>query len=103
MLLKGQYKPDGTSPLRSPLIFPSHAGLPPAYFQVCGADPLRDEGLIYEQVLREDAGVRTRLDVFPGLPHGFWSWFPEAEFSRDFQAKTTDGLTWLLEQASSLA
>jgi acetyl esterase/lipase len=83
------------------LIFPSHEGLPPTYFQICGADPLRDEGLIYEQVLREDGGVKTRLDVFPGLPHGFWSWFPMAEFSKDFQMKTVEGLKWLLEQASA--
>jgi len=69
------------------------------YIQVCGADPLRDEGLIYEQVLREQ-GVKTRLDVFPGLPHGFWSWFPEAEFSKSFQVKTLEGLRWLLAQAA---
>jgi acetyl esterase/lipase len=62
---------------------------------------LRDEGLIYEQVLREDSAVTTRLDVFPGLPHGFWSWFPEAEFSKDFQVKVGEGLKWLLEQTSS--
>jgi acetyl esterase/lipase len=85
-MVKEFYKPDASSPLRSPLIFPSHEGLPPAFFQICGADPLRDEGLIYEQVLREDFGIKTRLDIFPGLPHGFWSWFPQAEFSKDFQA-----------------
>jgi acetyl esterase/lipase len=51
--------------------------------------------LIYEQVLREE-GVKTRLDVFPGLPHGFWSWFPKADFSKDFQRKTVEGLKWLL-------
>ncbi|CAM5998902.1 unnamed protein product [Sphagnum balticum] len=62
-------------------------------------DPLRDEGLIYEQVLREQ-GVKTRLDIFPGLPHGFWSWFPEAEFSKSFQVKTVEGLRWLLAQVA---
>jgi acetyl esterase/lipase len=80
------------------LLFPSHEGLPPAYIQVCGADPLRDEGLIYEEVLREEGKIRKKLDVFPGLPHGFWSWFPEAGFSKEFQEKTVAGLKWLLEQ-----
>jgi hypothetical protein len=55
--------------------------------------------LIYESILREE-GVRTKLDVFSGLPHGFWSWFPEAEFSKDFQVKTREGLRWLLGQAA---
>ena len=65
------YDPDPASPLMSPLLFPSgHTSLPPTYFQVCGMDPLRDEGLIYEHVLREECGVATRLDLYPGLPHG---------------------------------
>ncbi|KAH6664846.1 Alpha/Beta hydrolase protein [Halenospora varia] len=93
------YKADPHSPLRSPLLFPSHKELPPAYFQVCGADPLRDEGLLYEKILREECGIKTKLDVFPGLPHSFWSFFPDAEFSKSFQEDTTRGLEWLLEQS----
>lgn len=46
----------------SPLLAPSFKDLPPAYIQVAGADPLRDEGLLYEKFLKE-AGVETRLDV----------------------------------------
>lgn len=46
----------------SPLLSPSHAGLPPTVVQVCGLDLVRDEGLVYEEVLRE-AGVKTRLTV----------------------------------------
>ncbi len=44
----------------SPLLAPSHAGLPPAFIQVMGMDALRDDGTLYEKVLRE-AGVPTRL------------------------------------------
>ena len=36
-----------------------------------GHDPLRDEGLAYASVL-EKAGVRATLNVYPGLPHGFY-------------------------------
>ncbi|KAB8291547.1 hypothetical protein EYC80_006348 [Monilinia laxa] len=83
------------SPLATPVLFPSHKDLPPTYFQICGLDPLRDEGFIYEDLLKE-SGVETKTQVYPGLPHGFWSWFPEAEFSKKFVEDCKDGLSWLL-------
>ncbi|TFY78747.1 hypothetical protein EWM64_g5269 [Hericium alpestre] len=46
----------------SPLLAASHAHLPPAVIQVCGLDPLRDEGFLYERILRE-AGTKTKLCV----------------------------------------
>lgn len=48
---------------------PGHKHLPPAYLQVCGLDPLRDEALIYGRVLREEAGVKTKIDIYKGLGH----------------------------------
>jgi acetyl esterase/lipase len=92
------YKEDPASPLASPVIFPTgHQNLPPTYFQICGMDPLRDETLIYERILREECGVKTRVDLYPGLPHGFWSWFPEAGFSKKQLKDSMEGMAWLLE------
>lgn len=62
MLLPGRVQVQPSNPECSPLLFPSHNGLPPTYIQVCGLDPLRDEGLLYEKVLREE-GVKTKVDV----------------------------------------
>ncbi|KAF2766988.1 hypothetical protein EJ03DRAFT_329537 [Teratosphaeria nubilosa] len=90
---------DRASPLFSPLLFPTrHAGLPPSYFQICGKDPLRDEALIFERVLREDEGIATKVDVYPGMPHGFWSVAPELEASRKFVDDSVKGWEWLLRQ-----
>ncbi len=56
----------------STLYPPTHnniEGKPPlakAYINVAGMDPIRDDGLIYEQVLRQEWEVETRLDIYPG-------------------------------------
>ena len=49
-----------TDPHLSPLLAPSHAGLPRTFIQVMALDPLHDDGVAYERVLRE-AGVETRI------------------------------------------
>ncbi|KAF2262226.1 hypothetical protein CC78DRAFT_534990 [Lojkania enalia] len=93
------YNPDLKSPLSSPLLWPSgHKRQPPTYLQLCGMDPLRDEGLIYEHQLREECGVPTKLDVFPGLPHAASSIFPMLSSSARATEKTKEGITWLLSQ-----
>ena len=44
----------------SPLLASSHAGLPPAFIQVQEFDPVHDDGILYEKVLRE-AGVPVKI------------------------------------------
>ncbi|KAH4089077.1 hypothetical protein HBH70_026440 [Parastagonospora nodorum] len=56
----------------SPLLETDLSNLPSSYIQVAGADPLRDEGIAYAEALRR-AGVKVKLEVYPGLPHAFQS------------------------------
>jgi acetyl esterase/lipase len=86
------------SPLASPLLFPTgHENLPRTYLQICGMDPLRDDSIIYERVLQE-CGVETRVSMYPGLPHGFWTFFPNANFTNEFLKETLAGFAWLLQK-----
>lgn len=98
----GSYIPseqDRKHPTFSPWLFPSgRKSLPPSYFQVCGRDQLRDETLIFERILREEDGIKTKLDVYPGLPHIFWSRAPQLNVSKKFVDDSVKGVEWLLQQ-----
>ncbi|OAA78492.1 Alpha/beta hydrolase fold-3 [Akanthomyces lecanii RCEF 1005] len=79
----------------SSLLFDSHADIArKAYFSVCGWDPRRDESLLLEQLLREE-GLGTKLDVYPGLPHGFWTTCPDLPESKRWLEKLLQGLAWM--------
>jgi len=85
------------SPLYNVINWPTgHQGLPKHWVQVCGADMLRDEALIYEQMIREEGGVETRLNVYAGLPHGFWAVWPDMAGAKRFRDGIVDGAKWLL-------
>ena len=53
---------DPNDPRFSVILAPNHKGLPPAYLLISGLDPLRDEGLLYEKILKE-SNVPTKLDL----------------------------------------
>ncbi|OCH90777.1 Alpha/beta hydrolase fold-3 [Obba rivulosa] len=81
------------NPEISPLLYPSHKDLPPAYIQVCGLDPRRDESFLYERLLRE-AGAKFKIDVYPGVPHGSHALFPSLKQTSKEDLKKR--LAWLL-------
>ncbi|OLN88202.1 AB hydrolase superfamily protein 3 [Colletotrichum chlorophyti] len=95
--ISDKYKPDPKSPVAYPIASPDLRDIPKTYFQACGLDPLRDCTLIMEQVWR-DAGIQTKLDIYPGLPHGFWDVFPQADFSKKHKRDCRAGLEWLLSR-----
>ncbi|GME42209.1 putative lipase 2 protein [Neofusicoccum parvum] len=75
-----------------------HKGLPKCYFQICGLDPQRDEDLLFERHLREEYGIETKVDIYPGLSHAFWGFYPQMEVSRKAVGDTVKGLAWLLSR-----
>lgn len=66
-------------PLVSPIKRKDLGGLPPALIITAEYDPLRDEGELYGQKLRE-AGTAATVTRYAGATHGFvqhFSWIPE--------------------------
>ncbi|KAJ7645423.1 Alpha/Beta hydrolase protein [Mycena polygramma] len=89
---------DPADPEVSPLLYASHKGLVPTVIQVCGLDPLRDEALLYDTLLRSE-GVRTKTTTYPGVPHGFQYAFPALKMAQKWEADYRAGLRWLLDGA----
>jgi acetyl esterase len=70
---ENHYIPDGIDddePRASMMRARDVSGLPPAYVATAGFDPLRDEGEVYAERMRE-AGVQVVLQRHPGMIHGF--------------------------------
>ena len=96
-IFAGASKGDPQSPWFVPYIWPTgHKGLPKTYLQICGMDVLRDEGLIYEEELKENE-VDTKLDIYPGMPHTFWGAFPFLTQGNKAAADLISGIQWLME------
>ncbi|KXJ88357.1 Alpha/Beta hydrolase protein [Microdochium bolleyi] len=72
-------------------------GLPPTVLGICGLDPLRDEGLLFGELLTK-AGVPNETYLFRGVPHGyrrFGDKLPSA--SAHWDKVMHEGIQWVLK------
>ncbi|CZR69145.1 uncharacterized protein PAC_19045 [Phialocephala subalpina] len=69
-------------------------GLPPAYLAMDGPDPLRDEGYLYEKLLRE-ARVQARTDHYE-MPNWLVQ-FPDLPTAGRAGIELATGVRWLLQ------
>ncbi|HEU0248919.1 MAG TPA: alpha/beta hydrolase [Gaiellaceae bacterium] len=91
---------DGDSPFASPLRAAYLEGLPPALILTAELDPLRDEGELYAERLRE-AGVPTELVRFRGMVHGFFSRPDQIDAAIEAQALAASALRMAFEPADA--
>ncbi|KAG5915816.1 hypothetical protein E4U61_004217 [Claviceps capensis] len=71
-------------------------GMPPTTFGVARVDPLRDEALLYSELLAE-AGVSTDTYVFEGVPHAF-SRFPQLSQTKRWDVVLYRSVQWSLSR-----
>lgn len=63
---------DKSNPLMSPLFTKDLSNLPPALVQTAGFDPLRDEGIEYQEKLKA-AGNQVKYTNYEGLIHTYFT------------------------------
>lgn len=86
---------DMASPWRLPLNSKhSLAGLPKTYIQVDGMDCLRDDGLLYDEMLKA-AGVESRCDLYAGCPHAHATFVPGKAAERAL-VDVVENFGWML-------
>jgi hypothetical protein len=59
---------------------------------------LRDDAIIYGKVLREEYDIPSKVDMYVGLPHMFWSIYPTLKKTTQRKKDTVGGMKWLLSQ-----
>lgn len=86
------------STLQTPVNYrQDYKGMPRTYFCIAGADPMRDDGLIYDEMLKAD-GVDTMVDVYAGCPHAHMLFMPDTEIAKEGLIDSLQGAAWLLNR-----
>ncbi len=79
-----------------PVLASNLKDFPPTYSAACGLDPMRDDAVIMDSELKK-AGVKTKIDIYPGLPHIFWV-FDGLPSTKKFYENTLKGIEFILSE-----
>lgn len=60
-------------------------------------DPLHDEAMIFAEALQE-SHVKVKLEIYPGVPHCHWIFFPFLQASVKFREDQLRGFGGLLNK-----
>lgn len=93
----GLAKCDASSPLFTPLNQKDLSRLGPVYYQVAGMDLWKDSALFYCDLV-EQAGGQTKIDLYPGVPHLWYSIYPQLSINKKWARDLVNGVEWLLGQ-----
>ncbi|OAP64124.1 hypothetical protein AYL99_00096 [Fonsecaea erecta] len=88
---------DGHEPYMTPFSQTDYSGLGPVFYQVAEMDIWRDSALLYCDKVKE-AGGQVKVEVYPGLPHLWWSMYPQLSINQKWIHNLVNGVEWLLSQ-----
>lgn len=99
-LMMSAYKPDVQDARNFSIINhpDGHSHLPRTVIVADCLDPLRDQAIIYERMLREEYHVETELYLYTGVPHDHWTFFPGLAKSKQFRLDQVAAYGWLLQR-----
>jgi len=60
-------------------------------------DLWKDSSIFYCNLV-EQAGGQTKIDVYPGVPHVWYSIYPQLSINKKWAQDLVNGVAWLLKQ-----
>jgi acetyl esterase/lipase len=97
-ILVGVAKCNPHDSLFSPLHLTDYSRLGPIFYQVASMDIWKDSALFYCDKV-EKAGGKVKLELYPGVPHTWWSMYPQLSINKEWAKNLVNGVEWLLGQS----
>lgn len=88
---------DPHSPLFTALSQTDYSRLGPVFYQVAGMDIWKDSAIFYCDQIRK-AGDKVKVEIYPGVPHFWWSMYPQLSINQKWARDLVNGVDWLLKQ-----